>query len=787
MTVTLGRDANGNAISLEKEERLQGVYCIGSSGTGKSTLLTNMIQQDIKDNNGLCLLDPHGDLIERTIALMPPQKYRDVILLELTSPYAFGVNLFQCNDINDMEEVENTIAAVMHMLDKVYSISLLTPILNQWFLNITQTLLYNPPSSFLDIPRLFGDTPQDEKYRLKLAANVPNLQTKRFWQSFSKTRHHTRTIDSMSAIENKLDDFFRPVLKTIFGQEITTINMREIMDEGKILLVKMNARWESITKLVGSVIVGQILDAAYSRRDIPVKKRKFFSLYADEFQWFASSDFANLFSEARKYSIGVTIAHQTLEQVDPNIIATCKQARTIINFRVSGENAAILATQFDSTPPEPKMEESGRRKKQTPVRDIVGHLLKRGKHENPIVNRFVSDKLQELETTAKEHERKGYSSARFDIDSMNRFLYEAMTMDTPSPETVFPSYTACGQLSVFMRDFHAWWHDEINWSDTFLSAWSPVLYESVKIAFLDEIKEELNTILHLQKDAKHAKEAHNSVLEYGEEAVTARNQKVLLNHQNHPNDPLHYSLEGYIYRPSERETSLIQTWLPYNFGWKKLYKQLPKHDWFHIDIEPIANNAIEWETVLRSHDWMLFEEKGSQWWFEPSDLERKIQERIEKDHASLRTSVEELKAVGKALFANKILADSGEEEFIYRPGTQQTHADKQAEIANMLTRLPNMTAYVRVAGHEHTIEVKPKTLEKDERRAPLTNIIQTITQRNLEDGYIRERAEVEKEIEARQQYEEPQPIPSEPTPKQPNKPKVDASNLPTPHRRKLNS
>jgi len=397
MTSILGKDSITNIpVGIDKGDRREGLYIIGSSGTGKSTLLSNLIQQDIKDNTGLCLLDAHGDLIQRTIEIMPPDRYEDVILLDISNPtYAFGVNLFQCNNITDMEEVENTISQVMHLLDKVYSISSLTPMMNQYFLNLTQTLLYNQPSSFLDIPRLLGDLPKDKNYRATLAANVPNIQTRRFWASFTENRHHWRTIESISAIENKLDDFFRPVLKTIFGQELTTINMREIMDDpaGKIVLVKMNARWESITKLVGSVIVGQILDAAYSRSDIPVKKRRHFSLYADEFQWFASQDFATLFSEARKYGIGLTIAHQTLEQVDPHIIATCKQAKSIVSFRVSGENAQSLASQFDSTPPIPT--ETRREAILVPKQNVIDHILNHG-HPDPRVSKFVTEYLQFL-------------------------------------------------------------------------------------------------------------------------------------------------------------------------------------------------------------------------------------------------------------------------------------------------------------------------------------------------------------------------------------------------------
>lgn len=140
-TSKLGKDADGNIVSVDDSDRREGTYLIGSSGTGKSSLLTSLIQQDIVNNRGVCVLDPHGDLIQQTIALMPPARYKDVILLDVANPqYVFGLNLFHCEKPDDMFAVENVISQVMHILDKVYSISSSTPQMNQWFLNITQVL-----------------------------------------------------------------------------------------------------------------------------------------------------------------------------------------------------------------------------------------------------------------------------------------------------------------------------------------------------------------------------------------------------------------------------------------------------------------------------------------------------------------------------------------------------------------------------------------------------------------------------------------------------------------------
>jgi hypothetical protein len=127
-------------------------------------------------------------------------------------------------------------------------------------------------------------------------------------------------------VTDKLVEFNSRVLKPWFGQNTQTLNLRCIMDERKILLVKLKARWQSMTSLIGSILIAKILDAAYSREDTRVHKRKQFNVYADEFQTFASQDFAQLFTEARKYGIGITISHQVFEQLDDTINATIKQA-----------------------------------------------------------------------------------------------------------------------------------------------------------------------------------------------------------------------------------------------------------------------------------------------------------------------------------------------------------------------------------------------------------------------------------------------------------------------------
>jgi hypothetical protein len=361
----LGTDTQTNQrVELPQASRREGLYIIGATGTGKSTLLENLILQDINQGLGVCVLDPHGDLVNAVISRMK-KRLEDMILIDLGSEeYVAALHLFHCEHPEDPFEAENVVQAVMHILEKVYQISRDTPLMNQYFINITRTLIYNPHATVLDISRLLTDA----AFRASLLANVPDDDVLWFWtELYEQQRRGRRSDEILSMVTDKLVEFNGRVLKPWFGQNTQTLNLRRIMDDRKILLVKLKARWQSMTSLIGSILIAQILDAAYSREDTHVHKRKQFNVYADEFQTFASQDFAQLFTEARKYGIGITISHQVFEQLDDTIKATIKQAANIVVFRVSADNAKEIAGEFDCTPPEgPPIYEKQMRKADEP-------------------------------------------------------------------------------------------------------------------------------------------------------------------------------------------------------------------------------------------------------------------------------------------------------------------------------------------------------------------------------------------------------------------------------------
>jgi hypothetical protein len=387
----VGIDTKTNGrVQLLKSARLSGSYIIGSTGTGKTGLLDNLIIQDIKQAIGVCLLNPHNDLTNAVLSRLPPGREQDVVFLDIADEeYPFGLNLFACSAPQSARAVQYVVDQVMHIFEKLFAVSRDTPLLIEYLRACTHTLVANPGYTMADIPLLLTN----ETCRRTLLSNVADAEIRRFWEEYDSMSLKDQR-EERSGILRRVREFLQPLTINLVGQANTTINLRAIMDEGKILLVKLDARLESVTSLIGSIIVAQILNAAYSRADLPVNKRRQFHLYADEFQRFSTEDFATLLTEARKFGIGTTIAHQFRDQLDKANRGATLSAANLVVFRVSGQDSEELAKAFDATPPLPEI--IGQRPILTPVQDVIGHLVRRG-HKNPEVSQFVAAYLVRLE------------------------------------------------------------------------------------------------------------------------------------------------------------------------------------------------------------------------------------------------------------------------------------------------------------------------------------------------------------------------------------------------------
>ncbi len=412
----------GEKVYLSQSARRQGLYIIGSTGTGKSTLIENLIVQDIKQGLGVCLLDPNGDVTLAVLSRLPDHREKDVILLDIVDEeHPFGLNLLEYSNPKSSFALLYSVDQVMHVFERQFNISSSTPLIAEYLRSCTYTLAANPGYTIVDLPLLLTD----EKTRKNLVANVDDLQVLLFWQEFDNLKPNERR-EVTSSILRRVREFLQPLIRNIIGQTRTTIDFREVMDEGKILLVKLDSRLPYVTNLIGSIITAELLSAAYSRTELPSNKRKQFNIYMDEFQQFATDDFASLAAEARKFGIAITIAHQTRDQLDKQSRATTLQMANIVAFRISGKDAEELTVNFDLTPfpTETTLEPI-----LTPVQNVVDHM---GKHPNPVVNKFVNGLLREIDRLSREAENDQRRSSLIGIsNAINSLLYQVMVDKNP--------------------------------------------------------------------------------------------------------------------------------------------------------------------------------------------------------------------------------------------------------------------------------------------------------------------------------------------------------------------
>lgn len=340
-------------VELTLDERRQGTYIIGTTGTGKSTILKNIIYQDMLDDkeHGICVLDPHGDLIDELLELVPQNRVKDVILFDpMDVERPFGLNLLAC-DRNDPHQVRWVVSTIMGTLRRLYSYSW-GPRLEHVLRHSLLTAMLLPDSTFIELTLLLSN----ENYRKKIVEQVKDPIIKEFWDSFP--RSDRLQYELISSTLNKISPFITDQsMRNIIGQPKNTVDLRKVMDEGKILFVNLSKGdlGEESSSLLGSVIVNLVLISSLQRRSIPVNNRRPFHLVVDEFQNMATESFAILQSEARKYAVDVIVAHQYRDQLlDDLSRGSTLNVGNMIVLRTTGRDSYELASQFDNTPPPPE-------------------------------------------------------------------------------------------------------------------------------------------------------------------------------------------------------------------------------------------------------------------------------------------------------------------------------------------------------------------------------------------------------------------------------------------------
>lgn len=340
-------------IYMKPEDRLRHLYTIGQTGTGKTTLLTNLITQDIQNGDGCCLIDPHGSDVQHLLSVIPPERYDDVIYFDPAyTPRAMGLNMLQY-DRRYPEQKTFVVNEMLGIFNKLFDMKVAGgPMFEQYFRNATMLVLEDPESgnTLLEISRVLAD----ENFRKLKLSRCNNPVVKQYWEEVAQKAGGEASLENIVPyITSKFDVFLsNDIMRPIIAQEQSAFDFRRVMDEQKILLVNLSkGRLGDINaNLIGLILVGKILMAALSRVDAPEEKRPPFYLYIDEFQNVTTDSISTILSEARKYKLSLNIAHQFIAQLEDNIRdAVFGNVGSMAVYRVSSEDAETLESRFEPT------------------------------------------------------------------------------------------------------------------------------------------------------------------------------------------------------------------------------------------------------------------------------------------------------------------------------------------------------------------------------------------------------------------------------------------------------
>jgi hypothetical protein len=325
-------------------DRRRHVYTIGKTGVGKSTLLRNMIVQDIEAGCGVGLIDPHGDLAEEILDLIPSRRMRDVVYFNPHDrEYPIGLNLLRSSQ---GEHRERVVSEIVSAFKSVWG-EFWGPRMQHILAASIAALSECENTSILGIQRILTD----EQYRWSIVRNVTDPMVRHFWMH-EFPRYGRNTAEVIGPIQNKVGQLvMSSVSRNILGQVSNALDARFIMDNQRIFIANLSKGrlGEGVSNLLGAMLVAQFQSAAMARADIPQGERKDFFLAIDEFQNFATDAFAGILSEARKYRLCLTLSHQYIEQLRPEIrAAVFGNVGSVISFQVGEADAAALERSFGS-------------------------------------------------------------------------------------------------------------------------------------------------------------------------------------------------------------------------------------------------------------------------------------------------------------------------------------------------------------------------------------------------------------------------------------------------------
>lgn len=408
-------------VRIGRGDRRRHVYAVGQTGTGKSTLFESMILEDLRNGEGVCLIDPHGDLIEKLLRKVPNEREEDIVLFDpgdLENPVGFNV-LESENDAEKQFLIQELISIVIATLaDKTW----VGPVFFQTVKHLLRLVMSNPnvPGT---LPQLHQLLNSKDFYTRFLPLHDPDPILNKFVEEVLPKMDFTNVLsyDGMNAgayFSSKFEGFVSdPMLRNIFGQPHSTIDLKEIIDSGKVLLVNLSKgrMGEMNARFLGMVLIAKLQAAAMSRASIPENKRKDFYLYVDEFQNLATENFSSLLAEARKYRLNLILTNQFVSQVSNEIRdAITGNVGTTISFRVGSIDAEFLERDF--VPTFNKFDLMNLPNFNTYVSTLLnGEVIK------PFSMRIVSDSSKESEAKAtriRAKSRRKYAKKRVKAESL---------------------------------------------------------------------------------------------------------------------------------------------------------------------------------------------------------------------------------------------------------------------------------------------------------------------------------------------------------------------------------
>lgn len=337
-------------VHMELNDRRRHMYIIGKTGTGKSEFLKEMILQDVEAGHGVCAIDPHGEFVEDILKLMPPERAEDVIYFnpsDLDRP--MGLNMMEADSEEQRHFVVSSVIGLMYKLYDPHRTGIIGPRFEHAIRNAMLTIMSREGNTFIELVRALTDS----KFVDELLPYVKDPVVRRYWTDQIAQTSDFHKSEVLDYIVSKFGRFVtNKTMRNIIGQTQSAFNFRQAMDEKKIILCNLSKGilGEEDAKFLGLILVPKVLTAAMSRQDIPMEQRSDFFLYVDEFQNYATEDFAVILAEARKYRLNLIVANQYIGQIDEEVKnAVFGNVGTIVSFRIGVPDANFLQHEFAPT------------------------------------------------------------------------------------------------------------------------------------------------------------------------------------------------------------------------------------------------------------------------------------------------------------------------------------------------------------------------------------------------------------------------------------------------------